>query len=391
LFADHPLEYASTFLFFVGLASLAARAAELLAEWQMVRRVVQEGWASRVSGTLSSDDIRDTIARWPESLRTSRLGRRVEELVQHLQLCPNGGGVQECLRYLADRDAVAAQGSYALVRMFIWAIPILGFLGTVVGIAMALGRLAPQQLEESLPQVMASLTVAFNTTILALGLCLVLYFALFFVERSEAKLLEAIDTFTEHLATTVASRPVTERSGTKASLPSDDLTSDWARLSKLQLELVVREVSGFLRQVGEDIARLLQASLVDSLARALAVHLDRLAQTESQLLAEYREQTEELHRAFFKRAEQMAELQSSIEQRTELLLKAVESSQVLLALQEVLNRNLSTLASSRQFEELIMSLTAAIHLLTARVESALSPPRPGETPGLSFQAIRKAG
>ncbi len=313
----------------------------------------------------------------------------MDELLQHLQLCPDGGGVQECLRYLADRDAVAAQGSYALVRMFIWAIPILGFLGTVVGIAMALGRLAPQQLEESLPQVMASLTVAFNTTILALGLCLVLYFrfVLCGTQRSETPggrryvrgasgHLSSFGWSLEGQRSKQACLPK-NLSATGRGFPSCNW-SWW--LEKWRIPAAVRE----------DIARLLQGSLADSLAQTLAVHLERLAQAESQILAEYREQAEQLHRAFFRRAEQMAELQSSIEERTELLLKAVESSQVLLALQEVLNRNLSTLASSRQFEELIMSLTAAIHLLTARVESSLTPPRPGEAPGISFQAIRKA-
>ncbi len=50
----------------------------------------------------------------------------------------------------------------------------------------------------------------------------------------------------------------------------------------------------------------------------------------------------------------------------EALAKVQEGEKQLLRLQELLNQNLSTLAGTGAFEQAVNSLTAAIHLLTAR-------------------------
>jgi len=42
------------------------------------------------------------------------------------------------LKYLSDLDAAHAQAGYGLFRVIVWAIPITGFLGTVIGITMML-------------------------------------------------------------------------------------------------------------------------------------------------------------------------------------------------------------------------------------------------------------
>ena len=97
------------------------------------------------------------------------------------------------LRALADYDVDRMHASYSLVRIIVWAIPILGFLGTVIGITLAIAKLSPDQLENSLPEVTAGLGIAFDTTALALALSMVLMFAKFFVERLETRLLMAVD------------------------------------------------------------------------------------------------------------------------------------------------------------------------------------------------------
>lgn len=56
--------------------------------------------------------------------------------------------------------------NYSLTRYIVWVIPTVGFIGTVVGIAAALGFVNPEHMD--LGQVTASLSIAFNTTIIAL-------------------------------------------------------------------------------------------------------------------------------------------------------------------------------------------------------------------------------
>ena len=83
--------------------------------------------------------------------------------------------------------------NYALVRIIIWAIPILGLLGTVIGITIAIANLKPETLEQSMSDVTSGLGVAFDHTGEALTLTMILMFIKYGVERSESRLLAIVD------------------------------------------------------------------------------------------------------------------------------------------------------------------------------------------------------
>lgn len=73
--------------------------------------------------------------------------------------------------------------NYSLTRYVVWAIPTVGFIGTVVGIANALGFVDPDHMD--LGKVTGSLSVAFNTTIIALVLSAVLVLLQHIVQTNE--------------------------------------------------------------------------------------------------------------------------------------------------------------------------------------------------------------
>jgi hypothetical protein len=75
--------------------------------------------------------------------------------------------------------------SYGFVRTISWAIPIIGFLGTVMGITVAIANITPEQLDTSIGAVTGGLALAFDTTALSLTLSLVIVFAYFVVERAD--------------------------------------------------------------------------------------------------------------------------------------------------------------------------------------------------------------
>ena len=60
-------------------------------------------------------------------------------------------------------------------------------------ITLAIAKLTPEALEQSLPEVTNGLGVAFDTTALALGLSIILMFTKFFVERSDVRLLATVE------------------------------------------------------------------------------------------------------------------------------------------------------------------------------------------------------
>jgi biopolymer transport protein ExbB/TolQ len=80
---------------------------------------------------------------------------------------------------------------YMMIRYVIWAIPALGFLGTVLGIALALAYAGSVDLQD--PALLAGLTerlaVAFNTTLLALCMSAVLVLVQHIVQAREERAL----------------------------------------------------------------------------------------------------------------------------------------------------------------------------------------------------------
>lgn len=74
--------------------------------------------------------------------------------------------------------------SYQTIRYLVWLIPTIGFIGTVVGIAISLEGLDnPKQID--FPKITAGLSVAFYTTILALLQSVLIVFLMNVTQRSE--------------------------------------------------------------------------------------------------------------------------------------------------------------------------------------------------------------
>lgn len=100
----------------------------------------------------------------------------------------------------SSRDLAASESSYSLPRYLIWAIPILGFVGTVQGLASAVtgftvlgGAIDLLAIKNAIAKVTQGLGVAFDTTLLALVLTIPLMLFLTWVQRNEDHLLAAID------------------------------------------------------------------------------------------------------------------------------------------------------------------------------------------------------
>ena len=138
-------------------------------------------------------ELLEELHRVPASQHKSYLAVRLHNLLSFVQRKGSVDSLESQIHYHSDDDYGQMHSSYSLVRIVIWAIPILGFLGTVVGITLAIGQMAPESLESSLKQVISGLGVAFDTTALALSLSIVLMFTKFFVERFEMKVLLEVD------------------------------------------------------------------------------------------------------------------------------------------------------------------------------------------------------
>ena len=137
----------------------------------------------------------------PEDARP--LGRRVEELTSHggpyilgnlirlglgkYAISRSSQDVSETVRMQAEVDLGRMATGMAIVHYLAWAIPALGFLGTVRGLAMSLsmaGRV-DEPLEAFLHQATQHLNTAFDCTLVALALSLPVMFLIHAVQREE--------------------------------------------------------------------------------------------------------------------------------------------------------------------------------------------------------------
>lgn len=97
----------------------------------------------------------------------------------------------------------ASESSYTFPRILVWAIPLLGFIGTVIGISQAVNGFSEfleqageiEQIKEGIGTVTSGLAVAFDTTLLALLLSVLVMIPLVLVERMESRLLLQIDIY----------------------------------------------------------------------------------------------------------------------------------------------------------------------------------------------------
>lgn len=131
------------------------------------------------------------------------LARRVETAIARFRSSHSAAAAAEELSMAGDASLADLEASHAPVRLLLYAIPILGFAGTVMAIRQTLEKAAlppqaPQQLDAiraALTGIISRLAGSFDTALLALVLTLIVMVAFSWVMEKEKSLLLAIENF----------------------------------------------------------------------------------------------------------------------------------------------------------------------------------------------------
>ena len=123
---------------------------------------------------------------------------RIDLALGNLKNLGNVNAVSECLNCQAGNDEGYLASSYTILKGFIWAIPVLGFIGTVVGLSEAVGGFGNvvsqgadiAELKTALSGVTGGLAIAFETTLIALVLALIVQLTAKFVLSEEEAFLD---------------------------------------------------------------------------------------------------------------------------------------------------------------------------------------------------------
>lgn len=127
------------------------------------------------------------------------LTRRIQTALSNVRNMGRIGDVDDVLRSQAENDEAGCESSYTVLRGLIWAIPVLGFIGTVWGLSQALGSFGAVlagageigQLRSALQNVTGGLSTAFETTLQGLVAAIVIHMWMTMVQRVEEKFLDA--------------------------------------------------------------------------------------------------------------------------------------------------------------------------------------------------------
>ncbi len=117
------------------------------------------------------------IQALPAHQRDSLLPRALLAALQRFSSTRNIQDVANAINAYCTSEGERLDAELAMIRYIAWAIPSVGFIGTVRGIGQALGH-AHKALEGDIMEVTRSLGVAFNSTLIALLISIVLMFLL---------------------------------------------------------------------------------------------------------------------------------------------------------------------------------------------------------------------
>lgn len=386
----HPVSRITTAMLCVGLAALAQI---LLDCWRQLRshRLIQldSGLVSEVPDASTggpADDVRiahsllDNLNKLSKRLHGHLLHRRLQAVVANIARTGSTESASAEMRILSDADSAQGQQRYSLVRILIWATPMLGFLGTVMGISQALGNLnigPDNDLQQMMGGLQASLYVAFDTTALALVFSMVLMFALFFVERAEGQLLRVVD----DRAQSEIDR-FFQFSG--SAHDAHGLVRSWGRRMLAATRQAVREHTEIWRESLNNAERAwasnraanvaeLQSQLNTALQASMTVFADTIGNTVEQADQRLAQRWQQWQTMLSETARQLDDRHQLTLRQSQLIAEVLAKLENLGSIQQSVDRSLETLATTGRLDSALTGLTQAISQLRADLQLASLP------------------
>lgn len=190
--------------------------------------------------------------------RAARRGESLTVIAQHGGLLGRlvapvaafpGSAAQDhdVFRHQTEIEGARSAGRYTLMRLFVWAMPILGFIGTVLGIGLAVGEFSSfltgdieelETVKRELSKVSTGLSFAFDTTLLGLAGSLIGMIVVSGVQALDEGLLGRTEGFGLWLI--AAGSADQDLDNPEPGQPAIDRQADLARVEQVAHSLMVR-------------------------------------------------------------------------------------------------------------------------------------------------------
>ena len=149
---------------------------------------------------IGPEDTRNLAGRiqsLPTRMQSYLLPRALLTAIERFAATRNVQNVSTAARDICDSEGERMESELSIIRYIAWAIPSVGFIGTVRGIGDALGQ-AHRAVEGDITGVTSSLGVAFNSTFIALVVSIVLMFFIHQVQLMQERLVLDSERYVDH-------------------------------------------------------------------------------------------------------------------------------------------------------------------------------------------------
>lgn len=199
LFDRGVIPYFLVFCFFWSASILFLKWQKLKTQKRVLRFDLIPPNPNFVVSSDTSEWLMERMSYFTDEPERFLLFRRIRTALISLQNLGRIYDLGEVLRSQSEADEASLETTYALLKGFLWGIPVFGFIGTVLGLSQAIGSFGDvlssakevQAIASSLKSVTAGLSTAFDTTLLALLFAITLHFATTYLRKQEEEFLDS--------------------------------------------------------------------------------------------------------------------------------------------------------------------------------------------------------
>jgi len=181
-------------LMFWALAIMGFKAVKLMGE----RRLLEVDLVPVAEGMrILPEDTREfarQVQALPDNRRQMLLPRALLNALRRFESTHSIQDVSSSTNTVMESEAERLETELSMIRYISWAIPSIGFIGTVRGIGIALQR-ADEAIQGDIAGVTSALGVAFNSTLVALFISIVLMLLIHLLQSGQEGLILRLQTF----------------------------------------------------------------------------------------------------------------------------------------------------------------------------------------------------
>jgi len=188
----------ATFFFFGGITILFLKGRKVRFQQRALKLTAVPTEPEFVLTETTAATVLSRIHALVDHPRHFVLLNRIDRALSNFKNIGQVNDVSAILRAQAENDEDQVASSYTVVNGLVWAIPVLGFIGTVLGLSLGIGRFTAtlqsagdlEQIRSSLQGVTSGLATAFESTLVALTFTLILQLAITFQQKREMAFLD---------------------------------------------------------------------------------------------------------------------------------------------------------------------------------------------------------